>query len=265
MNGYIYRIGSPTNVIGRPPHFYSSDQLIARGCQFGSVYAVTEEAARSIGETSGTASGFRGIVWSRRLWVDFDNEEAADKAEAFLTKEGYDYVAYHTGGRGKHFGILRAALPSHTLPMQDKLWVSQNLPGCDLSLYWHLHLIRLPGAVHERTGLTKRFLYRREGRELTLPPYLPEEAKIVQTGLVSSAYGRQSIFKLWEVTSKLTEDPSQSRHRHLVLLAKALKEEGRVSPEEALWVVTEVNMGFSDPKPENEVQRIVKWAYGIGE
>lgn len=264
MDGYVYRVCSSTNVLGRPPRFVRSDHLANVGARFASVYAVRQEDARAIANAAGTAAGYRGVVWSRRLWVDFDNHEAADRAEEFLRKEGYDYVVYDTGGgRGRHIGILRAALPSHTLPIQDKLWATEYLPGCDLGLYWHLHLIRLPGALHERTGLPKRLLRRAEGRELTLPPYLPDEAEKATSHTAQQGTTRQSIFRIWEVASLLVGEPGESRHRQLVQLAKALRHDGKVSFEEACWVVVEVNMGFVDPKPREEVIRIVKWAYEL--
>jgi hypothetical protein len=265
VDGYIYRVGSYTNVLGRPPRFVRSAELLRVGARFASVYALRKEDAHAVEHTAGTAAGFRGTVWSRRLWIDFDTMEAAVRGEEVIKGMGLDYVVYDTGsGRGLHIGVLRAAAPSHTLPMQDKLWATANMPGCDLGLYWHLHLIRLPGALHERTGLPKRLLRRAEGQELTLPPYVPTEEVHVKEGSPQQTSTRQtSVFRIWEVMSLLTGESGTSRHKHLVQLAKALKEDGKVTIEEAMWVVWEVNRGFGDPKPREEVVRIVKWAYGL--
>jgi hypothetical protein len=259
VDGFIYRIGANTNILGRPPKFFKSSDLGNAGCRFGSVYAVREEDARSISETAGTAAGFKGIVWSSRLWADFDNEESANQAKAYLEKEGYDHTVYTTGNRGCHIGIARASNPSHVLPLQDKSWAKENLRGCDLSLYWHLHLIRLPGALHESTGLPKRLLYSRPGRVLTLPAYTPSEYVPAQQPLPPAREG--SIFQKWSVVSNLTSDGG-SRHHQLVRLAKALKEDCGVTYEESLWMVSEVNKGFEEPKGIDEVTRIVKWTYG---
>lgn len=258
MDRFVFRVGSTTNVLGRPPRFYSSDRLVAEGCKFASVYAVRQEDAAAIEDTAQTAAGFKGVVWSFRLWADFDTEEAGAAACKFLKGQGIAHTVYHTGGRGLHVGVDRAADPSHTLPMQDKLWAEQHLPGCDLSLYWHLHLIRLPGTLHERTGLPKRLLYSWPGSQLTLPPYAPAER---MSSVPKQEGDRRSIFEAWNIVSKLTQDVSISRQKHLVLLAVALRREAGVTEEEALWVSLEVNRGFDEPKEASEVERIVEWAY----
>lgn len=259
-NDFIYRVGSPSNILGRPPCFYRSNELTAKGCRFASVYAVKQEDAYSIQYTAGTVEGFKGTVWSERLWVDCDDTEGALEAKKTLDKEGYDYVAYETGNRGMHFGIAREAKPSHTLPMQDKQWVRENLKGADLSLYWHLHLIRLPGTLHEKTGKPKRLVERKEGKVLLLSQYNAETSERPTSELPLVQDNRDSIFKLWSVVSNLTEG-QESRHKQLVKLSASLHTEGKVTIEEAMWVVGEVNRGFKEPKPQEEIEKIVQWAY----
>lgn len=256
MDNYIYRIGSPTNILGRPPNFYRSSELLSKQCAFASVYAVTVETAYAIETISQTAQGFKGVVWSQRLWVDFDNEEAGKAAQIKLKELGYDYVVYHTGGRGIHIGILRDTQPCHTLPQQDKAWVSTNLAGADLSLYWHLHLIRLPGTKHERTGIPKTLIVSQRGRSLQLPILSQEERS--EMGRITEQMKQGSIFTSFEVVSNLA--PTGDR-KQLVRLAAALKEHTEASLQEALWVIKEVNRGFNPPRDEKEVERIVRWAY----
>lgn len=257
MDNYIYRIGSPTNIIGRPPNFYRSDELHSKQCRFASVYAVTHEAAQAIQETAKTAQGFKGIVWSSRLWVDFDTEEAGRVAEQKLKESGYDFVVYHTGNRGYHIGIARDAKPSHTLPQQDKAWVSANLPGADLSLYWHLHLIRLPGTIHEKTGKPKTLILRKDGRSLQLPTS-QESINIRGIDGTQEHNGRaQSIFSSWEVMSKL----QPTCRKDLVELAAAIRSCTDASKEEASWLIKEANKLISPPRDEGEVERLVGWAY----
>ena len=257
-NQYVYRIGSGTNVLGRPPKFYHSRDLNKHDCRFASVYGVREEDARLIQE-AGTAAGFKGIVWSQRLWIDFDNKEAAEAAQLKLKERGYDHVVYDTGNRGCHIGVLRDTLPSHTLPAEDKAWVSSNLVGADLSLYWHLHLLRLPGCIHEKTGQTKRLLYKCEGSSLRLSKV---DAQVLndEPSRTYEPTNRSSIFKHWSITSNLTESGG-SRHEQLINLSIACQREGKLSYDETLWLVSEVNSGFEEPKPQDEVIRIVKWTY----
>lgn len=258
MDNFIYRIGSVSSYLGRPPVLYRSNELTKSGMHFASVYAVREEDARYIQE-AGTAAHFKGIVWSQKLWVDLDTDESARAAQSKLKELGYAFSVYTTGNRGCHIGIARDARPSHILPIQDKQWVKANLPGADLSLYWHLHLIRLPGAIHEETGRPKQLVYEVDGKAVELQPYNPEEAEKPAT---ESSLGRKSIFNSYEVMSNLVEGSQKSRHQQLLTLAGNLKSDCKVSIDEALWVCKEVNNGFMEPKTEHEIERIVRWVYG---
>lgn len=260
-NGFIYRVGSHTNIIGRPPILYHSRVLLREGCRFASLYAIREADAQAIIE-AGTVQGFKGIVWSQRLWVDFDNnQDASDRFRQWLKEQEYNHVVYNTGGRGVHIGVLRDTQPSHLLPLQDRQWVQEMAPGADLSLYWHLHLLRLPGARHENTGLDKRLVYSQEGKALLLPAYSPQDPPPKATPTYQERQG--SIFTNWEVVEVLTQQPGSSKHHQLVRLSRRLREAG-LGEEEALWVMMEVNRGFDEPKESNEVERICQWAYQGG-
>ena len=255
---YNHRLVSHTNVIGRPPVFVHNSRVAGPGVKFTSVYALREEDAKAI-QAAGTTAGFRGTVWSQRLWIDFDSYAAAERAESFLKKEGYDYVAYDTGGRGHHVGVLRHIAPSHLLPARDKDWVYANLQGADLSLYGHIHLIRLPGVMHERTGRPKVLFQSVRGRAIELPEYHPKEIRA--TKFAPQSNERMSIFSNWAVVSRLTGNTQEGdRHRSLLILCRGLKE-CKVTVDEALWVMLEVNKGYNDPKPEEEVVRIAEWTY----
>lgn len=259
MGGFIYRIGSYDNTLGRPPSFFRSSELLSKGLRFASVYAVRQEDGVAIQETAQTAAGFKGIVWNQRLWIDLDTEEASEGARRILKEMGLNHVVYSTGNRGCHIGVLRNSNPSHTLPQQDKTWVSAHIPGADLSLYWHLHLIRLPGVLHEKTGKPKTLVYRQEGKTLELPRIQEQEVN-VRASIAVTGSTRGSIFKSWGVMNNVTGE-EKSRHAQLVKLVIALRNDTGVSAEEALWVALEVNRGFSEPKYDDEVKRIVDWAY----
>jgi hypothetical protein len=257
---YNYRIGTTALRHSNPPVFYTSSSLLHHKCTFASVYAITQADAEAITK-SGTVTGFKGTVWSKRLWVDFDQREAADKAVAKLKEEGYGFVVYDTGNRGVHIGIDRICSPSHLLPISDKSWVRANLEGADLSLYWHLHLIRLPGTTHEQTGRKKALVSRHTGRAIELQ--LVREARPEQEPRTSvgDSNRSRSIFQEWSVASLLSGPGiGESRHKHLVMLAARLKELG-LRVDEAEWALLEVNRGMSEPKSNDEVYSILTWAY----
>ena len=262
---FTYRVGSTTRSHTVPPRFYPSKLLRERGCNYASVYAVREEDAKAI-EEAGTTSQFKGVVWSQRLWADFDSKESFGAAQSFLKEQGYDFTVWDTGGdRGGHLGILRTAQPSHLLPQRDKAWAVANLPGCDAGLYWHLHLIRLPSALHETSGKPKVCVARHPGRELILPPWQEREMRALERPVLGThtPVGRKSIFQDWKVMERLTPMPGQSRHRQLLLLATAVKE-AQGTPEEARWLCGELNKAFDDGKGLEELDRLVQWTYSQG-
>lgn len=253
---YNHHLVSASRSFGHRPSFCDGDHLPGSG--YSSLYGVTEGAARAITE-EGTAAGFKGVVWAERLWLDIDSYEAAQGVEEKLVAMKLDFVAYDSGGKGAHFGILRSHPPSHLLPQKDREWARRNFPECDTSLYTHLHLLRLPGAVHESTGRKKELVSSHPGQALILPPL---ERKTVNVTRVAPASSLPSVFTMRRVMFASMPVPPGRRHEQLVKLAFALRDDARVSADLALWWCLEVNKQFSEPKNESEVEHIVGSVYG---
>lgn len=255
MNDYKYNIYSPTLSYGSKPNFITNGDLSSKA-GFSSVYSVKQEDAKAI-EEAGTTAGFRGIVWSERLWIDVDSYEAADEVEAKLKEMELDYVAYDTGGRGAHFGILRPCSPSHVLPAQDKEWVKAHFEGkVDLGIYTHLHLFRLPGTVHASTGRTKELVTRQSGKGLIHGPWQPKHTN-TYSRIDPASLGSSSIFINFDIMAKTIPARVGDRHGNLVRIAYALRE-ANVPVEVARWWVYEVNKLFSEPKEESQVEAALR-------
>jgi hypothetical protein len=253
---YAYNIYSPTNSHTPRPHFSNG---IPDGASFTSVYAVTEDTAHAIVE-AGTTAGFAGVVWSERLWLDIDSYEKAEVVENRLIEMELDYVAYNTGGRGGHFGILRDNPPSHLLPAQDKSWAKKYFPEADTSLYTHLHLFRLPGARHEKSGNYKRLVSEQRGKVLTLPPLERKGngSDLVRTNNDGVA---RSVFRCFRVMSQSITTSPGDRHPTFVRLVNALKDDANVPPNIARWWLGEVNKLSSDPKGPEELDQVINSIY----
>lgn len=224
---------------------------------FSSLYQVTRETANAIIE-AGTTQGFKGVVWSERLWIDVDSYEAADATESKLKELGHDYIAYDTGGRGAHFGVSRFARPSHLLPQQDRKWVESHFPGADKSIYTHLHPFRLPGTKHEKTGGVKRMVCESKGSTLVLPPFKREQLEAPKAS--SSQRGSKSIFACYRVIREMKDSP-EGRHPNLVRLLYALKDQAGVSKEEAMFWCNEWNKLQSNPKEYWELEKAILSIY----
>lgn len=258
---YLYQYGlySSSATYGYTPVFVHRDSLDGNGYKgFSSLYLVTQEAAEAVVK-AGTTQGFKGVVWSERLWLDFDSYEAAEQAELKLITEGVDYVGYDTGGRGAHFGILRNTAPSHLLPLQDRKWAEEHFPEADKSIYTHLHPFRIPGTTHDKTGGVKRLVCEQRGSAIVLPQFKKEQLHISTPS--SSEGRRKSIFNCYRVMREMTPSTNGERHYSLVRLIYALKDDAKVSKEEALYWCNEWNKILLEPKSDAELEKAIQSIY----
>ena len=240
--------------------YYPKQLLFAKGLNFssdndsntgfGSLYSITQESAEAI-QREGTIAGFNGCVWSERLWIDVDSYEEAEKVELTLKGMKLDFIAFDSGGKGAHFGVLRNHPPSHLLPKKDRVWVRKHFPKADSSIYSSLHLFRLPGTVHQKTGRRKRLVVQEPGTALTLPKYEPF---ILKSPVFISA--NESVFKDYRVLQNIKNARTGDRHYTLVKIAYALKDKN-VDETYSRWFLGEVNKLFEEPKTEIEVEKIV--------
>lgn len=251
MEGYVYYLYSDSTYYPGDLHF-CTDINNYKG--FSSLYAVTEETAEAL-KREGTVAGYAGSVWSERLWLDIDSYEMAESVELKLKEMGLDYIAYDSGGKGAHFGILRDHPPSHLLPKKDRAWVASNFPQADLSIYTPLHLFRLPSTVHEKTGRQKTLAGVCKGRTLNLPA--------LQTGVLRSLQSmgharneKESVFKDGRLMYNIKQARVGERHATLVKVAYALKDK-ETDPNIARWFLNEVNKLFAEEKDPEQIDKVV--------
>lgn len=257
LDDYCFSIASATTNFGPVPNFVHVSKLPEQG--FGSLYLVTKETAQAI-VAAGTTARYQGVVWSGRLWLDVDSFEAADAVEARLNKMGLGYVAYFSGNRGAHFGILRSSPPSHLLPLQDREWVRAHFPEADDSIYTHLHLFRLPGTPHIKTGQPKVLVAKKAGKAIEHKPWSAASSQVIKAPSPNYAVG--SVFESIRVMGNSIPTTNGNRHPTLVKLAYALHDKG-VDPSIAVWWLGEVNKMAEEPKEDWEVEKIVKSIYGV--
>lgn len=253
VNEYNYHFYSPGK-------WYTSPLSIVadNGSNFTSLYGVAKADAEAI-VTAGTTRGFKGVVWSEKLWIDVDSYEGADRTEERLRKLGLAFVAYDSGGKGAHFGVDRIAFPSHLLPYSDREWTKSNIADADLSLYSHLHLLRMEGTVHEETGRLKKLVVAEKGKKLSLPLFKFNEGVVVSF----LQGGASSVFDCFRVMANSVPASNGQRHSQLVRLLYALKDQAQVNRQAAEWWCLEVNKMFEDPKSEEEILKVVDSIYGV--
>jgi hypothetical protein len=236
-----------------PTPLVYSDKASDPAIRFTTLYNVTEESALRV-RGEGTVAGFSGPSWSERLWLDIDGYDKAETVELKLKRLGLDYVAYDSGSKGAHFGLLRNHPPSHLLYKKDKRWVLDNFPEADKSIYTPLHLFRLPGSTHEATGRRKEIVSEnRTGKSVEFS----KETELVHTPYKSSSHVGTSLFLDPRFNTSVKVMENGERHYALVKAAYALKDKG-ADINTARWVLEELNKTFREEKEPFEVNKIVE-------
>lgn len=259
MERYKHSLFSSGKYHDSRPNFVVDSELFGKRVGFSSLYQVTQETAEAIIK-EGSSRFYKGVVWSERLWIDVDSYEAADSTEKKLREMGYDFIAYDSGGRGGHFGILRNASPGHLLPVKDREWVKKHFKEADTSIYTHLHLFRLEGTVHERTGRRKELVCKHPGSALSLPSFKEE---ILSAGTpVRKGHQGSSIFDCFRVMANTVPCHNGERHSNMIRLLYALKESTVLSPEQAYFWLEEWNKMCEEPKSEEEIDKAFRSIYG---
>lgn len=224
---------------------------------FSSLYRVTEETANAI-KTLGSVKGFRGVVWSPTLWMDFDSYEEGQKAVDKLQMQQFKFCVYDTGGRGLHIGVDRPIAPSHLLPEVDKQWVKEHFPQADSSIYSHLHLFRCSGARHHKTGRFKTLVNAYDGIALSLDP-MPKKTVFEKvwenSGEAESRY--ISVFDNPQVLANSVPTKAGERHGTFVRALLALRDHN-TPPSVARWWVGEINKMSEQPKSTEELDKLVE-------
>jgi|SRR5271165_3835192 len=241
------------NVADSGYYILSTSELPPTG-GFSSLYNFTQETGEAISETG--VAGYKGVVWSPWLKIDFDDREAAMEARERLIAEGIGFEMYKTGNRGMHFYINRPCLPSHLLPQMDKMWVESNFPKADLSIYTHLHMFRVSGTKHEKTGKLKIIVEIFEGRPLIIDPVNKMQSFIRRK--YTSQFANSSIFTNDYIMGMSVPHENGGRHNSLMNLAVAMRHEGEQPEFIARWLY-HVNLLFSEPSPQSELDNIVEF------
>lgn len=253
---FIYNIWQPTVVRTGAPVVVELNSINDYG--FFSMYSIDTEGKDWVISNSTTA-GFTGKIWSKRLWIDIDdNEEAKNNLERKLEENGTDYVTYASGGRGYHVGILRNHPPSSKLHIKDKYWVRQNCPEADMSLYSPLHLLRRPGDRHEKTGQVKREIKRHEGKALDFTKMAVPDSFLNPVQIFrSEPHPTKSIFDDLYVRGLMKPATKGNRHHTSVCLAHAMLGRGYCLTVTKHYLYEQNKLNY-EPKDTAELDKILE-------
>jgi len=229
---------------------------------FRGVYCFSEEIARII-RKSERSVGFDSFpVFSNELMLDFDHGiDEAKKAIKFAKDRDLSYSLFFSGAKGYHIEIPTVAKFGRNVPYSQKVLASRLRLECDLSLYRHASLYRLPGTVHDKTGKKKELLETYMG-EAILDYNLQDmpQATFNFEG-VEDSDSFEIVLNRITLLYKNPPDPRLSRTQKLFGIAAEIRKAGMCDVT-ATNLLLALNESWGDRgKDVQTVQRVIKEAF----
>lgn len=219
---------------------------------YSTVYAFSEEDAKTIREQGSSQNFGRFSVGSDKLVIDLDDGEPQLKAaEAKLKELGLGYDVFFSGSKGYHLYIkMDSWIYDKRLPNSQRMFVRSLDIGADETLYQHGRIISNVGRIHKKTGKKKRWLRREEGSEVHIDivePYVPEFNFKVVDSEGSLELGLSGLLK------SVQFPPSNGfRHQTMFGISADLIRAG-LEPETVRELLYKVNDSWDNAKTHNEV------------
>lgn len=246
----ITRPGPPELVPLSPKH---------DGYQYRSVFAYGDEVAYSIRSSGNTRDLKTKPVYSDTLYIDVDSDNTVVQAVGDkLCERRVRFEYWTTGNRGAHFHIPIQPMCGIMVPYSQRMWVTEVMDGIevDTSIYIATGQIRLPGAIHEKTGKNKRILESIRGNLLEIPMI---EVKTMQS---KAPWERVATTKYSYIDNLTRPRGSGQRHRHIMIIVK----EGialEYSLDKILTDLIEWNRAWNkNPLPDYELISHAERTYG---
>lgn len=228
---------------------------------FRSVYFFGQQAFDLIMKRNSVSGIDECPVFSDTLFVDFDDGDTSIVMfENILTHSGIGYELFFSGRKGFHFHIPLIPMWGASVPYSQKMWIeSTGVKTADLSIYKHTGLIRLPGTIHEVTGVKKHQVKKFVGNPLNIP--------LLEKGVLEfelETFGGGSVAAaLSSALRSFVDTPGPGyRHGRLVSIGKKLIE-GGLSVDATREMLVLINGEWDHPKDEEEIndcmRRIIQW------
>ena len=200
-----YRRGSPL-LLNNP----------VRQFRYRSLYGYGVDTVHSI-NTQGNTRGLTGQpLYSDCIVIDCDTSDEAEGTQVILNEEGLAYSRWMTGNRGCHFHIPIEPMWGTNVIWSQTCWLKDIgvWDIIDTSIYRANGQIRVPGAIHEKTGNPKVMVEEVKGikpdvPELVAPPLPTVSTEVIEgTPEARNEYHRNLMYKRSE----------GGRHTHMFVL-----------------------------------------------
>ena len=128
--------------------------------QYRSLYGFPPETTNFINQNKNTKNLKDFPVFSDTLIIDCDTDLQKNKTRYQLIKLGISFEIWTTGNRGYHFHIPIVPMLGEHVVRSQVAWLKKNnlWESIDNSIYRAGSIIRVAGAIHEKTNKPKRKL-----------------------------------------------------------------------------------------------------------
>lgn len=176
---------------------------------FRSVYGYLPETAQHITETGSTRDLRGEIVYSDKLFVDFDNTDPSAMIE-WLIAAGIGFEIYNSGNRSTHLHVDIEPMLGAWVPAAQKAWMRTRAPTADMTFYHAAGQYRLPRTFHSKTGRAKELVKRHDGQALVINQ---APAPVFTIG---HSFDESSQERLFQLLSQSQGVGGRSRHLWLI-------------------------------------------------
>lgn len=181
-----YYVITPT-VHRRPPLQFAQYNLLHLYVGFRSVYGFTSDQRDLLLSRQHLRRISHMPVIAQDLLVDFDEQPLqAQVFQEYLQEQGLMFNMYDSGNRSVHFHVACSWMEGTWVPYAQREWARRHAVGCDLTIYRHTGMFRLPYTWHEkRPGHRKQLRLSVSGHLLDIPRAEPPLRLLPTTQLPS--------------------------------------------------------------------------------
>jgi hypothetical protein len=219
MDGIQYEYRLTKQRIGYP-QLKPIDESKGYPFTYRSLYGYDNKVSKII-DSKGNTRDLKGVpVYSDELIIDCDTDDDSRSVELILGTLDIGYIKYTTGNRGHHFHVPHDPLYGTNTIWSQLSWLHENglYKYSDKSIYREGGQIRLPGAIHEKTGKTKEVIF--DNTSIDNLVVIPESIAPppVSRGITNSNPNENSRYEYHR--NLLYSRTEGGRHGHMFILFK---------------------------------------------
>jgi len=185
--------------------------------QFRSVYGYPQKVVDECLLLQSTRSINEYNLYSDTLFIDIDGSyKEVEQVKIILDKLNASYSVWDTGNRGAHIHVNIVPMSGNNIPYSQLLWMRDNFAGIefDETIYKPTGQIRLPGAIHAKTGKVKIMTENILGYPINIV-----KSRRCPPANVKVQKNKQTTVELY-IANLTRKRGSGQRHQHIMMITK---------------------------------------------